>query len=418
MTPFLQLTFALAIIISLAKIGGYLSFRLGQAAVLGELLVGIVLGPSILDFLHLSIFTDHHLHEVIQELAELGVMLLMFLAGLELHISELLKSTKVAILAGALGVVFPLLMGAGGGILFSLAPKNALFLGLTLAATSVSISAQTLMELNRLRSKIGFGLLGAAVFDDVLVVLGLSVFTALTFPNAGEPSGIVMILSTIIRMAIFLLISSVIGYFLIPILSVKIFSIEISQGLIAFVFVSILLFGWLADVLGQMAAITGAFLAGLWFGRTIFRERISSGISTIAYGVFVPIFFVDVGLNADVKTLLGSNFWLFLALFAIAVLGKVLGAGIGATLSGFSILEALQLGVGMMSRGEVGLIVASVGISKDILTTASFSAIVGVVIVTTLITPPLLRYLIQREARMATVSAESDRDVLLSNSDR
>lgn len=408
MTPFLQLTFALAIIISLAKLGGYLSFRLGQPAVLGELLVGILLGPSILDFLHLSIFTDQHLHEVIQELAEVGVMLLMFLAGLELHISELLKSTKVAAFAGILGVLFPLLMGAGGGALFDLDAKNAIFLGLTLSATSVSISAQTLMELNRLRSKIGFGLLGAAVFDDILVVLGLSVFTALATPDAGGQSGIVMILNTIVRMTLFLALSLVIGYFLLPKLSLKIFSLEISQGLISFVFVSILLFGWLAEVIGQMAAITGAFLTGLWFARTSLRERILTGISTIAYGIFVPIFFVDVGLNADVKTLLGSNFLLFLALFIIAVVGKVSGAGLGALLSSYSSQEALQLGVGMMSRGEVGLIVASVGISSGYLTTASFSAIVGVVIATTLITPPLLRFLIQRETIVAKTLAESE----------
>lgn len=408
MTPFLQLTLALAIIISLAKLGGYLSFRLGQAAVLGELIVGIILGPSIIDFLHLSIFTDQHLNEVIQELAELGVMLLMFLAGLELHISELLKSSKVAILAGVLGVLFPLGLGAGGGALFSLAPKNALFLGLTLAATSVSISAQTLMELNRLRTKIGFGLLGAAVFDDVLVVLGLSAFTALAINTAGNESGVGTVLVVILRMALFIALSSVIGYFFLPTLTSMILSLEISQGLIAFVFVTMLLFGWLADILGKMAAITGAFLAGLWFARTTFRERIFNGISIIAYGIFVPIFFVDVGLNANIKTLVGENFWLFSALFAIAVIGKVLGCGLGALLSGYSPFEALQLGVGMMSRGEVGLIVASVGISEGYLTTASFSAIVGVVIATTLLTPPLLRYLIHQEIGQKKALAESE----------
>ncbi|MFN3308823.1 MAG: cation:proton antiporter [Anaerolineales bacterium] len=407
MTPFLQLTLALAIMITFAKLGGYLSFRLGQAVVLGELLVGIILGPSILDFLHLSFFTDRHLGEVIQELAELGVMLLMFLAGLELHLSELLRSSKVAILAGVFGVLFPLGLGAGGGLLFALAPKNALFLGLTLAATSVSISAQTLMELNRLRSKIGFGLLGAAVFDDILVVLGLSAFTALATNSVGNDSGAGMILVVILRMALFLALSSVVGYFLIPPLSQKVFSLEISQGLIAFVFVTILLYGWLADVLGKMAAITGAFLAGLWFGRTSFRERVLSGVSVIAYGIFVPIFFVDVGLNADIKTLLGENTWLFLGLLVIAVIGKVLGCGLGARLSGYNYLEALQLGVGMMSRGEVGLIVASVGISEGYLTTASFSAIVGVVIATTLLTPPLLRYLIQKEGIGQKVPSES-----------
>ncbi len=408
MTPFLQLTLTLAIMITLAKLGGYLSFRFGQPAVLGELLVGIILGPSILDFLHLSIFTDRHLQEVIQELAELGVMMLMFLAGLELHLSELLKSTKVAVLAGILGVLFPLLMGAGGGAIFALALKNALFLGLTLAATSVSISAQTLMELNRLRSKIGFGLLGAAVFDDILVVLGLSIFTALAVDNATANASMGMIVNTLLRMGLFLAISSVIGYYLLPPLSLRIFSLEISQGLISFVFVTILLFGWLADTLGKMAAITGAFLAGLWFARTTLKERIVTGISTIAYGIFVPIFFVDVGLNADVKTLLGSNFWLFFVLFLIAVFGKVIGAGLGALLSGYSSLEALQLGVGMMSRGEVGLIVASVGIADGYLTTASFSAIVGVVIATTLLTPPLLRYLVHREALSSKLIIERE----------
>lgn len=408
MTPFLQLTLALAIIISLAKVGGYLSFRLGQAAVLGELLVGIFLGPSIIDFLHLSIFTDQHLHEVIQELAELGVMLLMFLAGLELHISELIKSSKVAILAGVLGVLFPLGLGAAGGALFALGSKNALFLGLTLAATSVSISAQTLMELNRLRSKIGFGLLGAAVFDDILVVLGLSAFIALATHSAGNESGAATLLGIILRMALFFVLSSIIGYLFLPPLTKTIFSLEISQGLIAFVFVTVLLFGWLADVLGKMAAITGAFLAGLWFGRTTFRERILNGISIIAYGIFVPVFFVDVGLNADIRALIGENFGLFLALLLIAVVGKVLGCGLGALLSGYSPLEALQLGVGMMSRGEVGLIVASVGIAEGYLTTASFSAIVGVVIATTLLTPPLLRSLIQREDMSKKVQVESE----------
>lgn len=408
MTPFLQLAFALAIIISLAKLGGYLSFRLGQPAVLGELLAGILLGPSILNFFHLPLFTDQHLHTVIQELAEVGVMLLMFLAGLELHISELLKSTKVAAFAGVLGVLFPLLMGAGGGALFDLDAKTAFFLGLTLSATSVSISAQTLIEMNRLRSKIGFGLLGAAVFDDILVILGLSVFTALATPDSGGQSGIAIILIPIVRMALFLALSSVIGYFLLPMLSLKIFSLEISQGVISFVFVSILTFGWLAEVIGQMAAITGAFLAGLWFGRTSLRKHILTGISTIAYGIFVPIFFVDVGLNADVTTLLGGNFLLFLVLFVIAVIGKVFGAGLGAFLSGYSLPEALQLGVGMMSRGEVGLIVANVGISSGYLNTASFSAIVGVVIATTLITPPLLRFLIQRETIVSKTLAESE----------
>jgi len=286
MSPFLQLALALAVMIFLAKAGGYLSYRFGQPAVLGELLMGIILGPSVINFLHTPIFTDAHLEQVIAHLGELGVMLLMFLAGLELHLSELAKSTKVAILAGTLGVILPILLGVGLGLLFSINITSALFLGLTLAATSVSISAQTLIELNRLRTKVGIGLLSAAVFDDILVVLGLSAFTALMMPQST--SGWMVVLSVIVRMTIYLLLASLIGNYLLPLVTHKVYELEISQGLIAFVFVTILLYGWLAELLGQMAAITGAFLAGLWFGRTSLKDRILSGISTIAYSIFVP----------------------------------------------------------------------------------------------------------------------------------
>lgn len=391
MSPFLQLALALAVMIMLAKTGGYISYRLGQPSVLGELIMGIILGPSVIDFLHTPIFSDAHLDEAISHLGELGVMFLMFLAGLELHLSELAKSTKVAILAGTLGVVLPVLFGLGLGLIFSIGITSALFLGLTLAATSVSISAQTLIELNRLRSKVGIGLLSAAVFDDILVVLGLSVFTALLMPQSA--SGWMVVLIVIVRMTIYLLLTSLIGYYLIPQLTHQVYGLEISQGLIAFVFVAILLYGWLAEMLGQMAAITGAFLAGLWFGRTSLRDRILSGISTIAYGIFVPIFFIDVGLKANARIVFKEDMVLFLCMVFIAILGKVLGVGLGGILSGFTKKEALQLGVGMMSRGEVGLIVAAVGLNQGIIDSGTFSSIIGVVIITTLLTPPFLRYL-------------------------
>lgn len=407
MSPFLQLALALAVMIMLAKAGGYISYRLGQPAVLGELLMGIILGPSLLNFLHTPIFTDAHLEQAIAHLGELGVMLLMFLAGLELHLSELAKSTKVAFLAGILGVVIPILLGVGLGLLFSINLTSGLFLGLTLAATSVSISAQTLIELNRLRSKVGIGLLSAAVFDDILVVLGLSTFTALMMPQSS--SGWMVVLSVIVRMAIYLLLVSLIGHYLLPLLSHKVYALEISQGLIAFVFVTILLYGWLAEILGQMAAITGAFLAGLWFGRTSLRERILTGISTIAYGIFVPVFFIDVGLKANARVVFEEDIFLFLSLVVIAILGKLIGVGLGGIISGFSSREALQLGVGMMSRGEVGLIVASVGLTQGLIDEGAFSSIIGVVIVTTLLTPPLLRYLfVQHSDQQSVRITESD----------
>ncbi|MGW8249263.1 MAG: cation:proton antiporter [Anaerolineales bacterium] len=397
MTPFLQFDIALVVIIVAAKIGGYISYKLNQPSVLGELIVGIILGPSLLDFLHWPYFTDEHLTETISHLAELGVLLLMFIAGLDLHLSDLAKSGKVSAFAGIFGVILPLGLGTLVGLLFQLELLSALFIGLVLSATSVSISAQTLMELNVLRSRVGIGLLGAAVFDDVLVVLGLSIFIAVI--QAGDNSSWLSILMVILQMVIYLAVAIGVGIWLLPKLSSMVEKLPISRGLVTFAFVVALLYAWAAESLGSMAALTGAFLAGLMFSQTRIKEYIESGISTLAYAFFVPIFFVNVGLSANAKQLTAQSLFLLLVMVVVAIVGKVFGAGLGARLAGLSNLESLQLGVGMMSRGEVGLIVATVGILEGLISQETFAAIVGVVIVTTLLTPPSLRYLFSRNER-------------------
>ena len=350
-----------------------------------------MLCPSVLNLLDTPYFTDQHLIEVIHQMAEMGVLLLMFLAGLELHLSDLLRSGKVAALAGTFGVILPLALGTATGVLFGMDIQAAIFIGLILSATSVSISAQTLMELKVLRSRVGVGLLGAAVFDDILVLLGLSFFIALTQPIAG--AGFASLLLIVVKMVLFLGIASAIGWWAIPRLGRRIDSLPISQGLIAFAFVVILLYGWTAETMGHMAAITGAFLAGLWLGRTPEKERILNGVATIAYGVFVPVFFINIGLSANARELTWESGLLMVVMVLVAVISKVFGSGYGAILGGFTRREAVQLGVGMMSRGEVGLIVAAIGIQEGFIQPSTFSAIVGVVILTTLLTPLLLRAL-------------------------
>jgi Kef-type K+ transport system membrane component KefB len=396
MTPFLQLVLVLVLVITAAKLGGYFSNRLGQPSVLGELLVGILLGPSVINFLDWPFLTDTHLTETVEHLAEIGVLMLMFIAGLDLHLTDLIRSGKVSVLAGTLGVVVPLGMGFGLALGFSEDVPSAIFIGLILAATSVSISAQTLMELKVLRTRVGISLLGSAVFDDILVILGMSILVA--FSQGGASTGFASVLGIVLQMVLFIAIAAALGLWLGPRLSRWVDNLPISQGLIAFSFVIMLLYAWSAEVLGSMAAITGAFLAGLVFARSPVKDRIEAGISSMAYGVFVPIFFVNVGLTANARELNAEIFWLFLTMTAVAIVGKVLGAGLGARLSGFSWREALQLGVGMMSRGEVGLIVATVGVLEGLIGEEVFAAVVGVVIVTTLLTPPMLRVLFAEEA--------------------
>lgn len=394
MTPFLQLIFVLSIILLSAKLAGYLSTRFGQPSVLGELLVGVILGPSLIDLTHLPLVTDAHLTEIVVELGELGVLLLMFIAGLELHLSDLAKNTRVSAYAGTMGVILPVFLGWVIGELNGMNFSESAFLGLTLGATSVSISAQTLMELNVLRSRVGLGLLGAAVFDDVLVILLLSTFLAL---NSGS-GGIVSILIVIVKMVGFLGLSVLFGLYLLPRLLRTFSRLRISQGTLTLTLVILLAYGLAAEVIGGMAAITGTFVAGLMFSRTPQAENIEPGLHALAYGLFVPVFFVSIGLAVDVKTLDLSTIWLLLLIIVVAILGKLLGAGFGARLAKFSWRESFQLGTGMISRGEVGLIVAQVGLNQDLLTNEVFSSIVGMVLVTTLVTPPMLRSLFARAA--------------------
>jgi len=309
-------------------------------------------------------------------------------------------------------VAFPLAFGVGLGLLFGMEIQPALFLGLVLSATSVSISAQTLMELGRLRSAVGIGLLGAAVFDDILVVLGLSIFIAITGDTSG--AGIMGVIWIFVRMALYMAGGYGLGAWLLPRLTSRVDKMNISKGVIAFALVAALFYAWTAELLGGMAAITGAFLAGLALARSRLKERIESGIATLAYAFFVPIFFINIGLSANARQIDSQTFWLFIFMAVTAVIGKVLGAGWGAQLGGLSRLEALQIGVGMMSRGEVGLIVASVGVANALISDEVFAAVVGVVIITTLLPPPLLRFLFSikveppEEVRVTNAAEEID----------
>lgn len=390
MSTFLELALLIALILMAAKLAGYLSIRLGQPSVLGELLVGILLGPSLLNLLHLP-FIQHGeaLGETIQELGELGVLLLMFIAGLELHLDELTSNTKVSAFAGIMGVLVPVGLGALTGLAFGMSADAAIFMGLTLGATSVSISAQTLMELRKLRTRVGLGLLGAAVFDDVMIILLLSIFLAI-FAGGTSFWGILFIL---LKMIFFLAAALAFGLYLLPKLVKLNEKLPISQRTLALGLVILLLYGVAAEVIGGMAAITGAFLAGLMFARTGSKEKLMQDVSALAYGLFVPIFFVSIGLAVNLREMSVDALWLTLAVIVVAVISKLLGSGLGARWAGFSWRESWQLGAGMISRGEVGLIVANVGIGAGLVSGDEFSAIIGMVLATTVITPPLLRAL-------------------------
>jgi len=385
----MQFLLALAIIVVAAKGAGYLSTRLGQPSILGALLVGLLLGPTLLDMLHWPVFSNEHLGETLSQLAHLGVLFLMFIAGLEVDFKAMVRAGRTALLAGAMGVAAPVALGVAAVLPLGFDMQQSIVIGLVLAATSVSISAQTLMELGVLRSRVGVALLGAAIVDDVLVILLLSIFIALV----GGGGGGVAVLWVLLKMAAFLGLAVWLGARLIPRLVYLIERLPISEGVLALAIVVILFYAWGSEALGGMAAITGAFLAGLLFARTPLRQRLEREMHTLAYSWLVPVFFVNIGLESNIRTLGLGGLPFALLIIVVAVLSKVVGCGIGARLGGFSNSEALRLGVGMTSRGEVGLIVAAVGLNAGLIGEDIFAGVVLMVLATTLLTPIMLRML-------------------------
>ncbi len=400
--PAIALFLAIGLIIVASRIGGTLARRFGQPRVLGELIIGVILGPTLLDLLHQPVFNGVELEETIKLFAELGVLLLMFLVGLEVNMGELVKVGRVGVFAGIVGALAPVLLTIPLVMLFQYAWQPALFAGVTLAATSVSISAQVLLELGVLRTRVGNALLATALIDDILAILLVSLSVAIT-SDTGASADVGSLVGIVITMALYIVCAFLLAWFVLPRVINWLSdqpSISQSHGIAAFALIGLLLFGWSAEAFGGMAAITGAFLAGVGFSRAKERVRheIESSISRIAYVFLVPIFFVDVGLQIDLSAFPLSALPFALLLLVIAVVSKIGGCGLGGRLGGFDNADSLRLGVCMISRGEVGLIIASLGIGVGVFRADDplFASLFLVILVSTLITPPLVRIIFSR----------------------
>ena len=419
MPHLLQLILLLVIIVVAAKAAGAISVRFGQPSVFGEILMGLILGPSVLNLLHYWPFNgaEGTLHGTLKDLSELGVILLMFVAGLETDLREMKRVGQVAFWAALGGVVTPLLAGTALGRLFDFEWREAIFIGTVLTATSVSISAQTLMELRQLKSKEGSTILGAAVIDDVLGIIVLSFVIA--FASIGGGGGemgqsLPVVLSTSLfggnKAAEISLLIALMGAFFVGGVwfAARYFErilgfargLPASQALLAATVALALLYSFLAQYVGQVAAITGSYLAGVFVARTSLRKEIHQGMEPLTYSILVPVFFISIGLEADGRAILAnpSQLGLMGLILLIAVVSKIVGCSIPARICGFTRAEALRVGIGMISRGEVGLIVAGVGLASGVIDQEIFSIMVIMVLFTTMITPLLLRWVFPKPA--------------------
>jgi Kef-type K+ transport system membrane component KefB len=384
----------IACLLIAAKVAGWLCHRLRLPAVLGQLLVGIIAGPSLLGWVHLD--------PVLNSFADIGVILLMFIAGLETDMKQMRRVGGAAFVSASMGVILPFVAGTVFAlVVLKYSLPVSLFLGTLLTATSVSISAQTLKDLGKLTTKAGTTILGAAVIDDVLGLILLSLILAFTLGQ--NPVWAIM------RMLIYFPIAYLLGHYGFPALSRWLPRLLALEARIGLVLALVLLYAWSAESLGDVAAITGAYIAGILVTRTEMREWVHDGISKMGYALFIPLFCVYVGIEANFRNEGHIPLFLLVGFIGVAIVTKVVGCGGGALMCRFSAHDALVVGVGMISRGEVALITASIGLQAGLITPSLFSMVILISLVTTLITPLLLKlvYLISSSVPVHAMTEQS-----------
>lgn len=375
----------IALILIFTKIGSIISLRFKMPGVLGELIAGVILGPFVLNLIQPN--------SNITLLSNLGVIMLMFLAGLETNLEELKKAGKSSFVIACLGVIVPLVLGTAAAYLFFSNFWENIFVGVILTATSVSISVQTLTELGKLNTKSGINILGAAVIDDVLGLILISVILACA-DSSG--SGSTSLLFTFVKIIIFCSICILSILFLPKHIDKLTQKFKPQQGLALIAIAFALICAFAAEELG-IAAITGAYIFGLVLSPIFHREYIEKRVKIISGSLLSPIFFASVGISVSIKGINKEIILITLVMFIIAVIGKVIGCGFGARLFKMSKSESFQVGVGMISRGEVAIITANIGLNKHIISEEIFLPTIIVVILSTIVTPILLKIAYSRK---------------------
>lgn len=364
----------IAAILLLAKVAGSVAQRMGMPSVLGIIVAGLFAGPAVFGFIGQDVF--------ISNLGQVGVILLMFLAGLETDPQGLKSVGKTAFLVAVGGVIIPLGGGYGIGILAGMEPMHALFLGAILTATSVSITAETLKELGRSKSREGSIIMGAAIIDDVLGVLVLS---AMVVAESGGS-----LLEPILKLAVFSALAFGFSRWVMPLIAEHHTRIESPDTRTALALAMALGFAWMAYKVGGLADVTGAFLAGVMLARTDLGHHIVEPVSRLGYALFIPIFFVYIGTHVSTNDLTAAPL-LSLAIIAVAIVTKLGGCGATALACGESLATSVKVGSGMVGRGEIALVVAAVGLSEGVVDNAVFSIAIVVTIATTIAAPLLLK---------------------------
>lgn len=380
----------LALILLSTKVLSLVTKRFKLPQVVGALLAGLILGPAVFNVIDETDF--------IKQLAEVGVIVLLFTAGLESNLSEFKKSGKTSFIVATMGVIIPLI---GGTILaycindgkvgnVNIFVQN-IFIGSVLTATSVSITVETLRELGKVSTSVGNIIVGAAIIDDVLGMLVLTVITSL----ADSSVSVVMI---VVKMVAFFIFSVIVGIITYKLFNKWVDKYDIDKRRFVIVsFVICLLLSFSAEKFFGVADITGAYIAGLVLSSNKETIYITKRFETLSYILLSPVFFASVGLNVKLPYLNGEIIMVTIALIIVAVLTKIIGCGLGAKLCGYNNMESIQIGSGMVTRGEVTLIIASKGLTLGLISSYFLAPIIIMVVFTSIFTPILLKIVFSRD---------------------
>jgi Kef-type K+ transport system membrane component KefB len=358
-----------------AKIGEEIAERVKMPPVMGELLFGIVIGPSILGVVAPSEFTDM--------LGSIGIIVLLFLVGMDTDISDLKKSGKPSFLSALGGVFVPMIFGFTVAYFLGFPKTESIFIGAILTATSVGITVRALVDMKKLDTSIGMTILGAAVIDDIMGIIILTVLGSLASFSIFGFFGVIGKILLFFALALYL------GFKLMPLIMRKVQRFRAPEALLSFSLIFMLGISLIAKSIG-LAAIIGAFFGGVILHRVNQKEIISEKVYSLGYSIFIPIFFVNIGVETNIEAIPEVGL-LALAIILVAVISKIVGAGIGAKLGGFKYKDSLKVGIGMIPRMEVALIIARTGLKLGIIGESVFSITIVLVMVTTLITPLLLK---------------------------
>jgi Kef-type K+ transport system membrane component KefB len=407
----LQLALLIAILLPAGKVVAALCTRFGIPAILGELLVGVAAGPGCFNLLHWHLFSGTPAAAAFLLLAQIGGLVLMFIAGLETDIDRMREASVTAFLVALSGVIWPFCLGASAAHLFGLSWSTACFLGGALTATSVSISARTLMDAGRMTSTEATVILGAAVIDDVMGLFVLAFLAASCSTGGAEAFGVAPSLSNwldhhwawagrhplVVQMSLIAICVSV--FFVVAYAAAQrwadpfmrlVRKMDVNEAVTSCVLALVLLYAISAEWLGSVAGITGAYLLGYVFAGAKLKPLIERTFYAIGHGLLIPLFFVSIGLSSNFRAL-GGHWWLLVVIFAVAVVSKLIGCGTAALAMGMGGVRSFRVGCGMISRGEVGLIVTAMGASTGIFREPEVAVMVTVVLLTTLITPLIMR---------------------------